>query len=218
MITSAPYFLLTPSLSLSLSIYLSLSLSLSNFLSLSFVLYQFSHSLSLSLFSYSLSMSLSLSLSPSLSLSLTHTYTLHTYNQEDVEYWPVLYICTEVKPSLSICLPLSLSLSLSLPFSLYLSISLSMCCIYAVKSSLSSYQTIIYRSNVRCVAPYTNLYDRTTRCYGFSLKFFNQWPINYPIRDYIVFTQNRRGGWGLPFIYIYLPLLYSNTLGQCMNP
>ena len=48
----------------------------------------------------------------------------------------------------------------------------------------------------------TNLFDRTTHWYWFNSKNFR--PIrmyicmNYPMRDYIAFTQNRINNWAYP--------------------
>lgn len=42
---------------------------------------------------------------------------------------------------------------------------------------------------------------------GSTSKLFNQSEqrcVYYPIRDYIAFTQNRTGSYGLPYIYIYI--------------
>ena len=52
---------------------------------------------------------------------------------------------------------------------------------------------------------YTNLYDWTTRSHSFGSKISKtseKIEINYQIRDCIAFTQNRKGRWGLTFLYI----------------
>ena len=59
--------------------------------------------------------------------------------------------------------------------------------------------------------PYTNLYDRITRCYWFYFKIIQQIRMeicmNYPIRDCIAFTQNRTGRRGLPSLYISISIM-----------
>ena len=69
--------------------------------------------------------------------------------------------------------------------------------------------------------PLTNFYYRTTHSYWLDSKIFNQSEqrcVNHPIRDYIVFTQNKKtGSWGLPLLYIYTSIIETFLLLEILK-
>ena len=70
----------------------------------------------------------------------------------------------------------------------------------------------------------TNLYDQIMHCYCSTTKYVNQSELRYshfPIRDCIVFIQNRIGSWVSPPSSIFLTLLLgevgSKREGICLK-
>ena len=62
----------------------------------------------------------------------------------------------------------------------------------------------------------TNMYNRTGAAIGSTLKFSsNENGDIYHIRDHLVLTQNRKGSWGLPSLYISTSNIWSDSFLGC---